>query len=224
MLDLLAADYFASYIWDEQAGVFSKPVFLNMSKSNLAFYEKYYQFHDPITHKMQPYRRAVSVNEVMAQRDLVNTEFFNDFLNKDGLYYGINIYVYDNGNRNIGDFRVWRSRGRENFSQRELEILDMIAPHFRNSMRNISFAKHLPPSLDIEEIQRNLVDEFGLTKRELEVSVAILEGNSDKMISENLFISLPTLRTHIQHIYSKVDVKSRTEFCSKVLFPIHSLI
>lgn len=218
LLDLLAADYFASYIWDEQAGVFGKPVFLNMSEENLALYEKYYQFHDPITRKMQPYRRAVSVNEVMAQEDLIHTEFFNDFLSRDGLYYGINIYVYDNGNRNIGDFRVWRAKNRDNFSRQELEILDMIAPHFRNAMRNIAFAKHLPPSLDLEEIQRKLANKYQLTPRELDVAVAILEGSADKVISANLHISLPTLRTHIQHIYSKLGVKSRAEFCSTLLF------
>ncbi len=220
LLELLSADYFASYVWDEQNNIFTRPVYINMSPDNLSFYEQYYQFHDPITRKMQPYRRAVSVNEVMAQHELINTEFFNDFLAKDGLYYGINIYVYDKGNRNIGDFRIWRSRQRDNFGQQELDILDMIAPHFSNAMRNIAFYKHLPPSLDIEEIKRNLADEYALTRRELDVAVAILEGHADKVISDKLFISLPTLRTHIQHIYSKLCVKRRAEFCNKVLFQV----
>lgn len=219
LLDLLSADHFASYIWNSDEGKFANPVFINMSKDNLSLYDTYYQFHDPITPKLQSYQRAVSVNEIMDQSDLMKTEFFNDFLHKDGLYYGINMYVFDNANENIGDFRVWRSKGRDNFGQRELEILNMIAPHFRNAMRNIAFAKHLPPSLDIEEIKRHLSDKDGLTKREQEVAVAILQGGSDKIISDNLFISMPTLRTHIQHIYTKLDVKSRTEFCSKVLLP-----
>ncbi len=217
LLDLLVADYFASFVWDDRANVFSKPVFLNMSPANLKLYQQYYQFHDPITFKMQPYRRAVSVNEVMAQQDLINTEFFNDFLNRDGLYYGINIYVYDNGNRNVGDFRVWRSRQRDNFDRRELEILDMIAPHFRNAMRNIRFARHEVPSLDAEEIRRHLADEFGLTPRELDVAAAVLEGRPDKRICESLHVSMPTLRSHIQHVFGKVDVNSRTEFCSRIL-------
>ena len=216
LLDLLKADYFASYVWDEEEGVFSRPVYLNMSPDNLRLYEQYYQFHDPITFKMQPYRRAVSANEVMNQRDLVKTEFFNDFLTVDGLYYGINIYVYDNANRNIGDFRIWRSRKRENFDRRELRMLDMIAPHFRNAMRNILFAKHQVPSLDLDEIRGNLSDRFGLTPRELDVACALLKGGSDKNISNALHISMPTLRSHIQHVFDKLLVNSRTEFCSKV--------
>ena len=217
LLDLLSADYFASYVWDEQAGIFSKPVFLNMSPENLKRYEQYYQFHDPITSKMQPYRRAISVNEVMAQRDLINTEFFNDFLNKDGLYYGINIYVYDKGNRNIGDFRIWRSQNRDNFGRRELGILDMIAPHFRNAMRNLAFARHLPPTLDLDEVIRKLAGDYELTRRELDVATSLLEGKSDRAISEKLFISPATLRTHIQHIFGKLSVSSRAEFCNRAL-------
>lgn len=218
LLDLLSADHFASYIWDEKMEKFTRPVFLNMSDENLEFYEKYYQFHDPITHKMQSYHRAVSVNEVIEQGDLVNTEFFNDFLKKDGLYYGINIYVYDNGNLNIGDFRIWRSKDKPNFGQQELEILNMIAPHFRNAMRNISFAKHIPPSVDMEIIQRKMADEFCLTKRELMVATELFDGGSDKVVSDKLHISTTTLRTHIQHIYGKIGVNSRAEFVKKILF------
>lgn len=218
LLDLLSADYFASYVWDDEHNEFGKPVHINMTRENLDLYEKYYQFHDPITHKMQPYRRAVSVNEVISQEELVTTEFFNDFLQKDGLYYGINIYVYDKADRNIGDFRIWRSRRRDNFTRRELKILDLIAPHFRNVMRNIAFAKHVPPAVELEEIERWFADEFGLTKRELDVTMAILEGHADKTVCERIGIAAPTLRTHLRHIFDKVGVRSRAELCSKAIF------
>ena len=40
LLDLLQADYFASYVWDEEKGAFDNPVFLNMSPDNLRLYEQ----------------------------------------------------------------------------------------------------------------------------------------------------------------------------------------
>ncbi len=218
LLDLLAADHFASYIWDNRGQVFSKPVYINMSPDNLRLYESYYQFHDPITFKMQPYRRAVAVNEVIDQRELVNSEFFTDFLNRDGLYYGINIYVYDKGNRNIGDFRVWRARHRKNFDHRELKILDMIAPHFRNAMRNILFAANQAPAPDLEEVCAHLADACQLTHRELDVARFLLEGQPDKLICDALGVCMPTLRSHVQHIFAKTGVNSRAEFCSKAFF------
>jgi DNA-binding CsgD family transcriptional regulator len=57
-----------------------------------------------------------------------------------------------------------------------------------------------------------------LTRRETDVALAMLEGSSDKTISDRLCISPPTLRTYIQNIYAKLGVGSRAEFCSKVLF------
>ena len=86
-------------------------VFLNMSPDNLARYEEYYQFRDPITPVLQKRRRATLVREVMPQDELEKTEFFNDFLIQDGLHHGINVYAYD-GDLNIGDLRIWRGKGR----------------------------------------------------------------------------------------------------------------
>ena len=35
-------------------------------------------------------------------------------------------------------------------------------------------------------------------------------------VGNALHISMPTLRSHIQHVFDKLLVNSRTEFCSKV--------
>lgn len=218
LLDLLSADQFASFVWDKDTGSFQKPVYVNMSEDNLSKYGEYYQFKDPITHKMQSYRRAVSVNEVMPQRELVNTEFFNDFLDQDGLYYGMNVFVYDDMGFNIGDFRVWRSRRRDNFTDTDRDLLDLIAPYFRNAMHNIFISRSHIESLDFEDISRRLVGRWQLTRRETDVALAMLDGSSDKVISDRLCISITTLRTHVQHIYSKLNVGSRAEFCNRLMF------
>jgi DNA-binding CsgD family transcriptional regulator len=44
--------------------------------------------------------------------------------------------VYD-GNLNIGDLRIWRARNRSNFGEKELSLLNIILPYFRNALRNI---------------------------------------------------------------------------------------
>jgi len=50
-----------------------------------------------------------------------------------------------------------------------------------------------------------------LSKRELEVLSCLSVGMSDQEISEKLFISLATVRTHCRRIYSKLLVKNRSE-------------
>lgn len=47
LLDLLDADYCASYVWDEVSHSFGDRVALNMSDLNLATYEAYFQHRDP---------------------------------------------------------------------------------------------------------------------------------------------------------------------------------
>ena len=111
LLELLEADYYASFVWQDSTRLREGRVPQHGSE-NIAAYDAYYQYHDPITFKLQARREATLVTQVMPQRDLMRTEFFNDFLARDGLYWGVNAYSYV-GDRNIGDVRIWRGAARE---------------------------------------------------------------------------------------------------------------
>lgn len=54
-----------------------------------------------------------------------------------------------------------------------------------------------------------------LTQREQEVLHLLADGASNKTISETLTISLPTVKSHVSHILSKLDVRSRGEAVAK---------
>ena len=56
--------------------------------------------------------------------------------------------------------------------------------------------------------------EFQLSQRELEVLRLLAEGRSAKYVSEELVISFNTARSHIRHIYEKLDVHSKQELIS----------
>lgn len=135
LLALTAADMFASFVWNDSLQQFDDLVYLNMSQANLSRYAEYYQYRDPITPHLQLRKEATLVSDVMAQDELERTEFFNDFLQTDGLKWGINLYAYD-GNLNVGDLRIWRSDERSPFSSREVVLLNMLKPHFTNAMIN----------------------------------------------------------------------------------------
>ncbi len=217
LLDLLGADYFASYVWDEAGGEFCDRAAVNMSDENLGSYEEYFQYHDPITPVLQRRRAATAVSEIMPRSRFERTEFFNDFLARDGLHYGVNYYAYSNG-INIGDLRIWRGRHREDFGRRELAILDAIGPAFTNAMRLALMGETFAIA------NRNLLSavdtaaaEAGLTRRESEICAAVLRGLSDKQIAEQFGISFTTVRTHLQHIFKKLGVSSRTQLPNRVL-------
>jgi len=52
---------------------------------------------------------------------------------------------------------------------------------------------------------------FDLTEREFEVLVLIARGYSNREIAEKLFLSLPTIKTHVSNLFTKLDVKRRTQ-------------
>jgi hypothetical protein len=67
LLDLLSADYYASFVWDTPSCSFGSGVWLNMSPDNLARYGAYYQYNDPITLKLQARREPTLVTQIMPQ-------------------------------------------------------------------------------------------------------------------------------------------------------------
>jgi DNA-binding NarL/FixJ family response regulator len=64
---------------------------------------------------------------------------------------------------------------------------------------------------------QSLEPEIRLTKREEEILSCLAEGYSDKELAERLGITVPTVRTHLSHIYEKLHVQSRTEAVIKYL-------
>ena len=56
---------------------------------------------------------------------------------------------------------------------------------------------------------------YGLSARELEVLALMARGYSNKEIAGKLFVSLHTVKTHCSNLYSKLDVKRRTQAIQK---------
>jgi DNA-binding CsgD family transcriptional regulator len=200
LLELLSADYYASFAWDTPSRSFGGGVWLNMNPETMATYDAYYQYNDPITFKLQACREPTLVTQIMPQRDLMRTEFFNDFLARDGLHWGVNVFSYV-GQRNIGDLRIWRGRHRENFDTRTLELLRLVEPAFTGALMRAGGA-HQPGARD----------SIGgpLSQRELEVAMMICEGLPDKVIAHRLGLEASTVRTYLKRIFSKLGVHRRS--------------
>ena len=60
-----------------------------------------------------------------------------------------------------------------------------------------------------------LVSQLELSKRELEILSLLAQGHSNQEIAAKLFISLSTVKTHIQNLFEKLDVKRRIQAVEK---------
>jgi ATP/maltotriose-dependent transcriptional regulator MalT len=76
------------------------------------------------------------------------------------------------------------------------------------------FSELHPPQTTPAPVEPQVVSEplvEPLTERELEVLRAIAEGLSNYDIAMRLFVGVSTVKTHINHLYGKLGVRSRTQ-------------
>jgi DNA-binding CsgD family transcriptional regulator len=89
-------------------------------------------------------------------------------------------------------FELQRGPGRA-FDERDRSFLSLLRPHLA--------------SLRSRWERRPRVR--SLTERELDVLALVAQGLTNRQISRRLFISPATVRTHLEHIYDKLGVRSR---------------
>lgn len=61
------------------------------------------------------------------------------------------------------------------------------------------------------QLNKEVLKQYGLSAREYEVLELIAQGCSNQEIADKLFVSLSTIKTHSANLFSKLDVKRRTQ-------------
>jgi two-component system, NarL family, response regulator LiaR len=64
-------------------------------------------------------------------------------------------------------------------------------------------------------LDTSLVSQLELSKRELEILNLLAQGHSNQEIAAKLFVSISTIKTHLQNIFEKLDVKRRIQAVEK---------
>jgi DNA-binding NarL/FixJ family response regulator len=68
-----------------------------------------------------------------------------------------------------------------------------------------------------EQPEENTIDLYTLTERELEVLQLIVEGCSNALIAERLYITVGTVKTHVRNILNKLCADDRTQAAVRAL-------
>jgi DNA-binding CsgD family transcriptional regulator len=67
-----------------------------------------------------------------------------------------------------------------------------------------------PPVYSLQSgLSPEFIEKYGLTVRETEIAVALLQGKTDKDIGASLFIAATTVQSHLKNIYRKTGAPSR---------------
>ena len=70
--------------------------------------------------------------------------------------------------------------------------------------------------LAMDALPEAFLARYGITDREREIILKVVQGKSNADIASELFISLATVKTHLHNIYTKMGVESRFDLLARV--------
>lgn len=148
----------------------------------------------------------VRLRDLLEPGSFVRSEYYRDFFRRIGVRHEVELFLRD-GRRIVAGLSLLRSPRRGEFADHELDRLAGARPFVELALATRSRPRSL---------ERALVADFGLTEREIEVVRRVAAGARNEEIARALFVSLPTVKTHLQHVFDKLNVRSRTELAARV--------
>ena len=71
-------------------------------------------------------------------------------------------------------------------------------------------------SRNLKELTPSVLEQFGISNREREIIVCLLEGKNNREIGNRLFIAENTVKKHVFNIYQKLNVRNRVELINRL--------
>jgi DNA-binding CsgD family transcriptional regulator len=72
-----------------------------------------------------------------------------------------------------------------------------------------------PVQAENGQINEEAIASLGISSREMEVLQLMAKGMSNAEIATNLYLSIPTIKTHSSNLFFKLEVKRRTQAIEK---------
>ena len=156
------------------------------------------------------------ISDLVSRHDFQRSAQYGDCFRRIGLEYAIAISLISDRRTLVSV--VLKRRGRD-FDQRDRERLDLLRPHLAFLYRHAREVVARPHG-DSAALDMALSPDpgaAGLTRRESTVMQWLACGKTDQEIAARLSISPRTVQKHLEHIYVKLGVETRTAAVMRVL-------
>ncbi|KFF42170.1 LuxR family transcriptional regulator [Pseudomonas sp. BRG-100] len=134
-------------------------------------------------------------------------KYFSHYVSADEVQYNVTL---DN------DRTLCLSLGsRIKFSQENIAIFDLIRPWVMALMEiRMCFETSLDGGNSQPHKWQGIMEQMDnlLTTREMEILKLLFSGFSNRQVAEKLLISVETVRAHRRNLYTKLNIKSQSEF------------
>ena len=146
-------------------------------------------------------------SDIMTECARMQTDYYKKVYVTNGFHYSIQMVVGYEG-KFSGVVTLYRKQGREDFNYYDIFVLDILKDHMAFSLH-----KRIYDDQDADHVLSiaEFTDKYHLTRRESEILMHILSRQDNASISEELVISLNTLKKHEMNIYRKCGVSSRMQ-------------
>jgi|GEM_PF-5308680 len=155
---------------------------------------------------------VVSNSMLMTDEEWQQTEIFQELFKNHGFFHNTDMFFRNDG-KIVAVLTLLRRNKNNPFNTEELELLTKVHSYIQYCLNQIYIPKRTHDRQSLSEM-------YDLTSRELDVVEVAITGASNKVLVRQLNIGLPTLRSHLQNIYLKVDVHSHSELISKLLLSL----
>ena len=109
-----------------------------------------------------------------------------------------------------------RCKPARQFSDTEIAVSRIIAPHLENYFTALSLAALTAEEARVRSMRESAL-RFGLTPREQEIAFLLAERLAMREIAEKLYISRRTVESHAEHIYGKLGVGGKRQLAGRLL-------
>jgi DNA-binding CsgD family transcriptional regulator len=175
-----------------------------------AAFDRHFSNHPLVRyHAFDRGRHAHRITDSLSMADFRRTPLFNDYYRPIGLSHALALPVRMDGGELVSF--VFNRAGHD-FTERELALLDALRRPLARLFHRAVAAERAPIILS----EPTLVAQ-GLTPREAEVLQWVAAGKTDRDTAELLGCSPRTVHKHLQRIYAKLGVETRTAAVMRAL-------
>lgn len=175
-----------------------------ISRREIEVFDRYFYDHPLVReHGRNPGAVTRRVGELLPESQFRGTPLYNDYYRVIRIDHVMAVPIHVDS-RTLVSFVLNRSR--RGFSDRDRERLEIMRPHLGNLYRLSVAAGHG----EEEALPAESAPHEALTPRERDVLRWVAAGKTDRDIGAILDISPRTVHKHLQNIYEKLGVETRT--------------
>ena len=137
---------------------------------------------------------VVRLCDLLTRRDRMNLEYNEAVWKPHGIDDALRVWIPAPPGRARS---IYLERSGPNYTDRERMLFGLIRPHLVRRWINA-------------DSRRRMDTAHGLTAREAEILGWVARGKTNAEIGAELFISPQTVRKHLENIFEKLDVRTRT--------------